>query len=163
MRFPGKSLSPRPRKLTPRARRWLTVAILLLLAAPAPLSVVLRRVAIRTPPRRVLPFEPAIWRAEAGRLTPDNSRGLMVPGLLTSGRLAGLSEAEVRAMLGEPDCPPGPRGPFAGSARLAYWVGKVGTRKEREGERTAAPGCLYLRLDGGRVVEWGVASPGAGR
>jgi hypothetical protein len=156
VRFPGRSLG---KSLSPRARKWLTVAILLLLAAPAPLSVVLRRTMLRTPPRRVLPFDPSIWRAEAGRLTPDNSRGLMVPGLLTAGRLAGLSEAEVRAQFGEPDCPAGPGGPFAGSARLAYWVGKVGTRKEREGEPAAPPGCLYLRLEGGRVVEWGVAKP----
>lgn len=146
----------RGRPLGPRARRRLTLAIVLLLAAPAPLMVVLGRTAVRAPPRHVLPFDPAIWQAEAGRLAPENSRGLMVPGLLTSGRLAGLSEAEARALLGEPDCPAGPGGPFADDARLAYWVGQVGTR-QREGDPGAAAGCLYLGLEGGRVVEWRVA------
>ncbi len=140
-----------------RARKWITVAALLLLALPAPLMLLLGKTAIQNPPRHVLPFDPDIWRAETGRRDPGSVRGLMVPGLLRSGRLAGLSGAEVRALLGEPDCPAGAGGPFAGAPRLAYWVGKTGTRA-REAE-TAGSGCLYLHLEGGRVVEWQIAPP----
>ncbi len=149
MRWPGSL----------RARKWATVAILLLLALPAPLMLIFGRTAIQNPPRRVLPFDPDIWRAEAGRLDPEAARGLMIPGLLRSGRLAGRSEAEVRALLGEPDCPAGAGGPFAGGARLAYWVGRTGTARVRPDDPAAGPGCLYLRLEGGRVVEWQLAPP----
>lgn len=144
-----------------RSRKWMTVAILMLLALPAPLLLILGKTAIQHPPRRVLPFDPDIWRDEAGRLDPESARGLMVPGLLRSGRLAGIAEAEVRALLGEPDCPAGPGGPFAGASRLAYWVGKTGTRTPKPDDPAAGPGCLYLHLEGDRVVEWQLA-PAAG-
>ncbi|HWP35878.1 MAG TPA: hypothetical protein VNM66_09800, partial [Thermodesulfobacteriota bacterium] len=130
--------------MTPRQRKWLTAAIVLLLALPGPVALVLRRTALQQPPRRVLPFDPGIWRAEAGRLAPEGTRGLMVPGLLASGRLRGLSEAEVRALLGPPDCPAGRADPFGGRPHLAYWVGRVGTRQPAPAEASAAVRCLYL-------------------
>lgn len=95
-----------------------------------------------------------MWRAERGNLTAANARGLMVPGLLTSGSLAALPEGEARRLLGEPDCPPGRAGPFAGDRRLVYWVGKTGTRRVKADDPAAGPGCLYLRVLDGRVVEW---------
>jgi hypothetical protein len=148
--------------MSPRQRKWLTAAAVLALAAVAPLMMLLGKTALHHPGRRALVFDEVLWRAEAGRLDPESDRGLMVPGLLATGRLAAKREEEVRALLGEPDCPPEPGGPFALGPRLAYWVGKVGTAKPQPGEPPPVPGCLYLRLVDGRVVEWRTApAPGS--
>lgn len=145
--------------LTPRARKWITLAVVVGLASIAPLMVLLGKSSMqREPPRRALVFEPEAWRADAGRLDPESERGLMVPGLLATGRLAAMAEAEVRALLGEPDCPPAPGGPFAPDRRLAYWVGRVGTARVKAGDAAAGPGCLYLRIVEGNVVEWQLAA-----
>jgi protein-disulfide isomerase len=144
-------------KMSPRQRKWLTAAVVLALAALAPLMMLLGKTALHHPGRRALVFDEVLWRAEAGRWDPESDRGLMVPGLLATGRLAAKREDEVRALLGEPDCPPDRGGPFALGPRLAYWVGKVGTAKPKPDEPPPLPGCLYLRLVDGRVVEWRTA------
>ncbi len=103
---------------------------------------------------------------ETGKRDVESRRGLMVPGLLKTGQLAGKGEADIRTLLGEPDCPRSGAGPFAVDRRVAYWVGKVGTARVKSGDPAAGPGCLYLRLVDGRVVEWQLAavpSEGMGR
>lgn len=151
-----------PQSLSPRARKWITLAVVVGLSSIAPILVIFGQSAMqREPPRKALVFDPVAWRAETGRLDVESRRGLMVPGLLATGRLAAMPEADVQALLGEPDCPPTEGGPFASDRRLAYWVGRVGTARVRPGDPAAGPGCLYLRIVEGKVVEWQLAeAPG---
>ncbi len=144
---------------SPNRRKWITLAVVVALASIAPILVLLGLSSMqRDQPRRALVFDPDAWRAEAGILRVEDERGLMVPGLLATGRLAGMSEADVRALLGEPDCPPAAGGPFAPDRRLAYWVGRVGTARVKPGDPAAGPGCLFLRVVAGKVVEWQLAA-----
>ncbi len=153
-----------PRTLSPRTRKWITLAVVVGIASIAPLMLFFGQSAMqREAPRRTLVFDPAAWRAEAGRLDVESRRGLMVPGLLATGRLAGVPETDVRALLGEPDCPPTEGGPFGPDRRLAYWVGRVGTARVEPSDPAAGPGCLYLRIVEGKVVEWQLAAAPAGR
>lgn len=148
-----------PTSLSPRARKWITLAVVIGLSSIAPLLILFGQSAMqRQAARRALVFDAPAWRADAGRLDPESDRGLMVPGLVATGQLAGMAEPDVRSLLGEPDCPPVEGGPFAADVRLAYWVGRVGTARVKAGDPAAGPGCFYLRVVDGRVVEWQLAA-----
>lgn len=149
--------------MTHRQRIWITSLVVAAVAAVAPTMVLLghSNLADRARQPRALVFDERSWLAESGEHRPDGHRGLMVPNLIATGRLAGKTEPEVRALLGEPDCPRAPGGPFAGEPRLAYWVGRVGSAKRDPNAPPPAPECLYLRLIHGKVVQWETEPPAA--
>ncbi len=154
----AKSNAPR---LSLRTRKWLTAAIVVAVASFAPVMLLLGQTRYQRGElsvRKALAFEPDLWAADTGKRDVESPRGLMVPGLLTTGRLAGMAEADIRTLLGEPDCSPTASGPFAADRRLVYWVGRVGTARVKPDDPAAGPGCLYLRLVDGRVVEWQIAA-----